>query len=145
MSTRAACCGCQINNYIRLDQHYFGYYRALLNRLQQAGEVTFTWAWCWGSCVLKNEISCLLTGMHAAVWNYPGPSVLASIRWPQYNKDQANSPLSPCLSACLPAILGHVGSPWRLSPVRGATPDFRAKKEAVWVMRRCHASGTAFE
>lgn len=53
----------------------------------------------------------------------------------------------PLLSqpVCLPAILGHVGSPWRQGPARKAAPHFRAKKEAVWVMRRCYASGTAFE
>ncbi|CAB1429569.1 unnamed protein product [Pleuronectes platessa] len=61
-------------------------------------------------CGLKNEISCLLTGTHAAVWNYPGPSVPASIRWPRYNQGRGNSPRSPSLSACLPSwgMLGHL-------------------------------------
>lgn len=64
----------------------------------------------------------------------------ASIRWPQCNKEWT----APSPPVCLPAILGHVGSPWRLGPVRGVSPHFSAKTEAVWVMRRYPCKWNSF-
>lgn len=86
---------------------------ALHHSTKQAREVTFTWAWCWSSCMLKNEISCFLTGMYAAAWNYPGPYAPSSIWGPQRIKDRAKIPHPPHLHSqlvCLPAR--HPGACW---------------------------------
>lgn len=88
--------------------------RPLLPSTKQAREVTFTWAWCGGRCMLKNEISCFLTGMYAAAWNYPGPCAPSSIRRPHCNKDGGEDTPPPNFSLSLPActpswgMVGHL-------------------------------------